>query len=447
MANYKVPRVRRDRGRAPAQRHGQGDEGIAARDGPPRAVPRERDRRAGALVPGRAARRRDGCVGSRTVGRRRSWPTGAPTSSRWSPRPATPCDACSARSASVARTSPTRRSRRTTAASAASCSTCATKSPAANLEQLLDTADVFLTQPASRCARRSRPGARGDRRTASAPRLLQRQRLRAARRGPEPADLRHRGVLGPVRSVGPALRQRGGPAQRTRRHRRPHQRARRVGRRPRRGARATPDGPGPRRRGVAAANGELRARVGTSACRPISARWRRREPRHSNQTPLMNSVPDQGRPLALLHRARGGPPHRGHPAAPWAARTCWPTRASPTRRAIRKNRVEVIATLDEIIAERLARGLGRAARPRRRVVGARPGPAEVLADPQLLANDGVVELGDEADGTRQRSINGPVSFSDVRVRPSTPAPKLGEHTDAVLAEVARLADERTGSAP
>jgi crotonobetainyl-CoA:carnitine CoA-transferase CaiB-like acyl-CoA transferase len=58
-----------------------------------------------------------------------------------------------------------------------------------------------------------------------------------------------------------------------------------------------------------------------------------------------------------------------------------------------------------------------------------------------LANDGIVELGTLADGTVQRSVNGPVSFSDVRVRPSTPAPKLGEHTDDVLAEL-RAATER-----
>ena len=68
------------------------------------------------------------------------------------------------------------------------------------------------------------------------------------------------------------------------------------------------------------------------------------------------------------------------------------------------------------------------------------GPAAVLEDPQLLANDGIVELGAQADGTVQRSVNGPVSFSDVRVRPSTPAPKLGEHTDAVLAELRAQAE-------
>ncbi len=43
------------------------------------------------------------------------------------------------------------------------------------------------------------------------------------------------------------------------------------------------------------------------------------------------------------------------------------------------------------------------------------GPAEVLEDPQLAATDGFLELREEPDGTVRRSINGPVSFSDVPV--------------------------------
>ena len=60
----------------------------------------------------------------------------------------------------------------------------------------------------------------------------------------------------------------------------------------------------------------------------------------------------------------------------------------------------------------------------------------MLADPQLAANDGFLELRNEADGSTRRSINGPVSFSDLPVRPAAPAPLLGEHTEAVLAELA-----------
>ena len=69
------------------------------------------------------------------------------------------------------------------------------------------------------------------------------------------------------------------------------------------------------------------------------------------------------------------------------------------------------------------------------------GPAEVLEDPQLAANDGFLELGNETDGRSGKSVNGPVSFSDLAVRPAAPAPRLGEHSEAVLAELS----ERRGS--
>jgi crotonobetainyl-CoA:carnitine CoA-transferase CaiB-like acyl-CoA transferase len=75
------------------------------------------------------------------------------------------------------------------------------------------------------------------------------------------------------------------------------------------------------------------------------------------------------------------------------------------------------------------------------------GPADVLEDPQLAANDGFLELRNEADGTTRRSINGPVSFSDLPVRPAAPAPLLGEHTEEVLAELATRRDgEESGQA-
>ena len=59
-------------------------------------------------------------------------------------------------------------------------------------------------------------------------------------------------------------------------------------------------------------------------------------------------------------------------------------------------------------------------------------PAQVVEDPQLLANDGFVDL----DGGSLRSVNGPVSFGDAatRVTPTSTVPHLGEHTDEVLAE-------------
>ena len=81
--------------------------------------------------------------------------------------------------------------------------------------------------------------------------------------------------------------------------------------------------------------------------------------------------------------------------------------------AIRRHRTEIIAILDEIIAERPlsvwaerfdAEGVWWAPAQT---------PAEVIEDPQLLANDGIVEIGGGSSGTTQRSVNGPVRFSDV----------------------------------
>jgi crotonobetainyl-CoA:carnitine CoA-transferase CaiB-like acyl-CoA transferase len=161
------------------------------------------------------------------------------------------------------------------------------------------------------------------------------------------------------------------------------------------------------------------------------------EARHSNQTPLMNSYKtkdgrwffftglEADRHIENICRALGREDLLTDPRFADA-------------RAIRKHRVEVIATLDEIVASETLEVW--AERFDRAGVWWAPaqGPAAVLEDPQLLANDGIVELGDDTGGQRQRAVNGPVSFSDVAVRPSRPAPKLGEHTEAVLAELWRL---------
>ena len=63
------------------------------------------------------------------------------------------------------------------------------------------------------------------------------------------------------------------------------------------------------------------------------------------------------------------------------------------------------------------------------------GPADVLGDSQLAANDGFLTLPADPDGTPRRSINGPVSFSDLPVGQAAPAPLLGQHTEEVLAEL------------
>jgi crotonobetainyl-CoA:carnitine CoA-transferase CaiB-like acyl-CoA transferase len=166
------------------------------------------------------------------------------------------------------------------------------------------------------------------------------------------------------------------------------------------------------------------------------------ESRQSNQTPLMNSYRtsdgrwffftglEADRHIDKVYRALGREDLHDDDRFTNAG-------------ALRKHRTEVIATLDAIIAERTLAEW--AERFDREGVWWAPahGPADVLEDPQLAATDGFLELHDAADGTVRRSVNGPVSFSDVPVQAAAQAPRLGEHTDEVLKELAeRRAAER-----
>jgi crotonobetainyl-CoA:carnitine CoA-transferase CaiB-like acyl-CoA transferase len=153
------------------------------------------------------------------------------------------------------------------------------------------------------------------------------------------------------------------------------------------------------------------------------------ESRESNQAPLMNPYRtadgrwffftglEAGRHIGSVCRALGRADLLDDPRFADAA-------------AIRRHRREVIAVLDEIIATRpMAEWIERFDTEGVWWAPAQA-PAEVVADPQLLANDGFVEL----DGLR--SVNGPVSFGTPESRPprSATVPHLGQHTDEVLAE-------------
>src|SRR3984957_8988866 len=165
------------------------------------------------------------------------------------------------------------------------------------------------------------------------------------------------------------------------------------------------------------------------------------EAREVNQTPFMNSYRakdgrwfffmglEADRHIEKIYRALGR--EELHQDARFA-----------DARSLRKNRGEVIALLDEIIgAEPLAVW---AERFDREGVWWAPalGPAEVLEDAQLAANNGFVDLDLGDDGGWQRLVNGPVGFSDATVGPAGPAPRLGEHTEAVLEELAQLRASR-----
>ena len=72
-----------------------------------------------------------------------------------------------------------------------------------HLEDLLSTADVFVSNLRPDALDKLDLEPEETLRAPSPPRLLQRQRLRPARRGPQSPDLRHRGVLGTLGAFEP----------------------------------------------------------------------------------------------------------------------------------------------------------------------------------------------------------------------------------------------------
>ena len=66
-------------------------------------------------------------------------------------------------------------------------------------------------------------------------------------------------------------------------------------------------------------------------------------------------------------------------------------------------------------------------------------PEDILADPQLRHAGGLVDVPDEFGTTTM--ISSPADFHGTPWAPRWIAPKLGEHTDAVLAELGKSADE------
>jgi crotonobetainyl-CoA:carnitine CoA-transferase CaiB-like acyl-CoA transferase len=167
------------------------------------------------------------------------------------------------------------------------------------------------------------------------------------------------------------------------------------------------------------------------------------EPRHRNQAPLMNPYRaadgrwffftglEAERHLPAVCRALGRPDLLADPRFADAA-------------AIRRHRSEVIAILDEVIAERPLAAWAERFEGEGVWWAPAQAPADVVDDAQLVANDGFVEISAGATGRAQRSVNGPVSFGGVARATTAPVPGLGEHTDEVLAELADPVDS-TGS--
>jgi crotonobetainyl-CoA:carnitine CoA-transferase CaiB-like acyl-CoA transferase len=160
------------------------------------------------------------------------------------------------------------------------------------------------------------------------------------------------------------------------------------------------------------------------------------EPRQRNQAPLMNPYrAADGRWFFFtgLEASR----HIGPVCRALGRADLLEDERFSSASAIRANRAEVIAILDEIVAERPLDEW--AERFDREGVwwAVAQSPAEVVEDPQLLANDGIIEI----EGGAMRSVNGPVSFSGMRHDPATAVPTLGGDTDEVLGELGQSADD------
>ena len=122
------------------------------------------------------------------------------------------------------------------------------------------------------------------------------------------------------------------------------------------------------------------------------------EARHANQTPLMNSYRtkdgrwffftglEADRHIDPVLRALGRTDLRADPRFADA-------------KALRKNRTEVIAVLDDIVGERTLDEWAERLDAEGVWWAPAQGPADVLADPQLAANDGFLRLPDDTDGT------------------------------------------------
>ena len=165
----------------------------------------------------------------------------------------------------------------------------------------------------------------------------------------------------------------------------------------------------------------------------------RAESRDRNQAPLMNPYRtsdglwffftglEAGRHIGAVCRALGRPDLLDDPRFADAG-------------AIRRNRVEVIALLDEIVAQETLATWAERFDDAGVWWAPAQAPAQVVVDPQLLANDGIVEIYGGGAGAVQRSVNGPVSFSDLPHQRRDPVPALGQHTEEILRELSELSE-------
>jgi crotonobetainyl-CoA:carnitine CoA-transferase CaiB-like acyl-CoA transferase len=165
----------------------------------------------------------------------------------------------------------------------------------------------------------------------------------------------------------------------------------------------------------------------------------RAEPRHRNQSPLMNPYrAADGRWFFFtgLEAER----HIGAVCRALDRPDLLEDERFATASTMRQHRTEVIALLDEAVAERPLAEWAERFDAEGVWWAVAQSPAEVVVDPQLVANDGFVTV----EGGALQSVNGPVSFSDVAPAGEVGVPLLGEHTAEVLKELTDRGDAGPG---
>lgn len=155
------------------------------------------------------------------------------------------------------------------------------------------------------------------------------------------------------------------------------------------------------------------------------------EPRDATQTPLMNcylTADDRWLFLTCLEADR----HLRNVLAAIGREDLVADERFASGRALRKHSRDVIAVLDAEFGSRpLAEWSERldAAGVWWAPVAS---PADVLADPQVRANDGIVRVPDPGGEPFTESVNGPVTFRGRSRSVTGPVPRLGEHPDATF---------------
>ena len=99
----------------------------------------------------------------------------------------------------------------------------------------------------------------------------------------------------------------------------------------------------------------------------------------------------------------------------------------------RENCEELIRILDEVFASKTIEEWERRCREHHLIYSRVQTPAEVINDPQALANDFFVDLPHPA-GT-VKIINSPLNFRQNPASVKTPAPELGQHNEEILLDL------------